>query len=1030
MGCGDVFNDVTSFISDPIHDATGLSFGTTLANPLEWDHLGDSLKSDWSKFKHLLVPDLRKDREVQIQSATNSRNLVYGRTRVGNQFCYGESSGASNSVFHIVCVHAGHEIDGYEEIYFDDKLVATAADGWTIRAPYTGKATIEFFDGTQTAASSTLVAASSGQWTADHKLLGVSYTHITLTYNEAVYVTGCPSVKAVIRGKKIFDPRTGVIAWSDNPALCIRDYMVMPVEQGGMGCEADEINEASFATAADICDQLVQSNIPSNQEPGVKTVAKVLPGGPAYNEKRYSLNGEIRLDGAPTQFVRSMLTACAGEAVYTAGEWKIFAGAPMAAVATIDESWLNGGISFQTGANKNDKANTAKGTYTNSNDYWADTEFPPVPVTRSTPPNSTYWSITATPDQYSGASYAVGQYVVLAGKVYLAYTSAPAGSGPPNSSYWILVEPHDVGASYVLGQVVQRAGVVYTSISAVPASNPYLTEDNGEVLTANLTLPFTITSSAAQRLAKIELEKTRRGLALTYPCNHKAFTIDVMDVVAVNNDRLGWVGKLFRVVSWSFSLMGGTSLSLAEYDGAIYDWVPGDSTPLVPPIITNLPDPWTVAAPTGLTVTESLYVGNVASAVKCKAVFAWTPGEAQSTVYDIYLDGIYLATIHDTTIDIFDIAPGVHLFAVVASNTLGVRSSMITQEQTIFGKTAPPGDVPWIVIQGRRVDFGSVSDLDVVGYEVRYQSNWDFQWNLASRTHQGIVFSPFTMPSLPPNNYTIMVKALDSSGNYSNTPAFGIATYIDTNQLGDRPVANVVETFDFAVAGWPGELTGGAIIAGDIVADAPSNMWADDSDYEMWNYNSGNIMFDGSYADMIYLVRFSVTESQANSQMTVVTDLTGTHPSIQYRPTGPGPMWSEQINNPMWSAADTLMWQVPDFMPWPGAVNSNVDFYEFRLSTGFGPTPGSATSFSAIIDVPDLEELLNDVVISASGSRLPITKTFRSIKTVILTMQADAGYAVRASVIDKSAALGPMIETYNGSGTRVSGTIDARIQGY
>lgn len=671
MGCGNLLNPLDPFgLGEKATDALGIPHGPEMLFNLNFFETFKDIKQDWVTFKHLLVPDMRRDREVQAQSATNSRTIIYGRTRVGNQFTYAETTGDKSQIFHIICVHAGHEIDGYEEIYFDDKLVANSSGvqpvgwpgawisgSWSIQAPYTDKTTIEFFDGTQTAACTSMIAASAGGWTSAHKLLGVAYTHIALTYDETAFPAGLPTVKAVIRGKRVLDTRTGLIAWSSNPAMCIRDYMLTPVGFGGMGCDTDEINEPSFVTAANICDEVVFSYIPPNQTPGTKTLIKPIVGvSLTYPETRYTLNGEIKLDGAPTQFVKSMLTSCAGEGVYTAGQWKIFAGAPIASVATIDESWLNGGISFQTGANKNDKINTAKGTFINSNDYWADSEFPSVPIGVSTPPNASYWNVTATPLHFfpnsryvidgGHYSYIENEYATLAGKVYKCYnkvptTETPSGSGnwvstpPPGSSYWVLVEEYDAGLIYPINHVIQRASVVYTSNAIVPAANAYIAEDGGEVLTANLVLPFTIFGSEAQRLAKITLEKSRRGLTVSYPCNHKAFKFDVMDVIKVNNTRLGWVEKQFRVVAWPFSLMGGVALSLAEYDPNVFTWNAGDSTPLVPPIMTNLPDPTKVIAPSNLVLTPQIYDYNSGTSTRVDLNVAWNAGGPWQLRYEL-----------------------------------------------------------------------------------------------------------------------------------------------------------------------------------------------------------------------------------------------------------------------------------------------------------------------------------------------------------------------------------------------------------
>lgn len=651
----------------------------------------------WSAFKHLIIPDMRRDREVQAQSAINARSIIYGMTRVGNTIAYAETNGSKKENLHILNVFAAHEINSFEELYFDDKLVANASGtapigwsgawvsgAWSIQAPYVGKVTLVFHDGTQTVADSSMVAASAGGWTSNHKLLGVAYTHITLVYDEGVFPAGLPTIKAVIKGKRVLDTRTNIIAFSSNPAMCIRDFMLMSIDEGGMGCKVDEIDEPSFLAAANICDELVESMIPldANGNPVTPGVKAVSIASSSTLESRYTLNGVIKLDGAPTQFVKDMLTSCAGEALYTGDKWKLYVGSPSSSVETIDESWLNGGISFQTGSNSNDKTNTGKGTFANSNDFWADTEFPEVPIGISTPPNSSYWSLSATPTHYdSTATYSVDQYATFASKVYKSFTSVPINKPPPDASYWVLVELHDNSLQYPSGHILQRNGSVYTSTTTVPVSNPYLAEDAGQVLTANLSLPFTITSSEAQRLAKIAVKKSRSGFTLSYPCNHKAFGIDVMDVITVNNSLLN-ISKDFRVISWGFSMTGGTSLGLAEYDPETWDWSASDSTPLVAPIINNLPDPFTITAPTTLAVSDAqvTYTGDV---TRSETTFSWVNTSAQATKFIIQLDGNDYITIITTSYVFTNLVLGSHTFGVKASNTNGIESSLATITHTV-----------------------------------------------------------------------------------------------------------------------------------------------------------------------------------------------------------------------------------------------------------------------------------------------------------------------------------------------------------
>ncbi|MCP6756604.1 hypothetical protein NL533_33770, partial [Klebsiella pneumoniae] len=65
---------------------------------------------------------------------------------------------------------------------------------------------------------------------------------------------GIPNVSAVVNGKKVYDPRDGTTEWSNNAALCIRDYLTSSY---GFNCSSDEINDTYFSSAANHCDESV-----------------------------------------------------------------------------------------------------------------------------------------------------------------------------------------------------------------------------------------------------------------------------------------------------------------------------------------------------------------------------------------------------------------------------------------------------------------------------------------------------------------------------------------------------------------------------------------------------------------------------------------------------------------------------------------------------------------------------------------------------------------------------------------------------
>lgn len=70
-----------------------------------------------------------------------------------------------------------------------------------------------------------------------------------------------PTITAVVKGKgvSVFGPG-GVFQgyqWSDNPIWCVRDFMTMPLAQGGMGIPEELMDDAQHAIEAAYCDEQI-----------------------------------------------------------------------------------------------------------------------------------------------------------------------------------------------------------------------------------------------------------------------------------------------------------------------------------------------------------------------------------------------------------------------------------------------------------------------------------------------------------------------------------------------------------------------------------------------------------------------------------------------------------------------------------------------------------------------------------------------------------------------------------------------------
>ena len=128
----------------------------------------------------------------------------------------------SNKFLHRVLAFTGHEIESFDEIYINDELVTLDGSG-NVTSPsrYDGKVRInKHLGATDQAADSDLVSEVD-EWTNDHRLRGIAYLYVRLSYDADAFPNGVPEITATIKGKKVYDPRDGSTAWSDNPALVL-----------------------------------------------------------------------------------------------------------------------------------------------------------------------------------------------------------------------------------------------------------------------------------------------------------------------------------------------------------------------------------------------------------------------------------------------------------------------------------------------------------------------------------------------------------------------------------------------------------------------------------------------------------------------------------------------------------------------------------------------------------------------------------------------------------------------------------------
>jgi hypothetical protein len=291
--------------------------------------------------------------DFTVREPDATRKMIYGRTRVGGAVIFIDTTNGddANEYIHLVLAFAGHEVDAFEKIYANQEKIWDNGSRTVSWQPYLD---VNVHLGDQTAADSELVERSS-KWTTDHKLLDTAYVYIRLKYDAEFFANGLPNFSATIRGKKVLNPVTSVTEWTQNPALCIYDYL--RDTKYGLSESASDINSAALATAISLCDQDVA----------------LAAGG---NQARYTLDGVIDTANSKKENIEAMLSAMAGKLVYSSGEYFVSGGAYVAPTVTIDESVMVGGLDVQTKQSRRSLYNGVKGIFRSEEDDYNTADYP------------------------------------------------------------------------------------------------------------------------------------------------------------------------------------------------------------------------------------------------------------------------------------------------------------------------------------------------------------------------------------------------------------------------------------------------------------------------------------------------------------------------------------------------------------------------------------------------------------------------------------------------------------------------------
>ncbi|MDP1686890.1 phage tail protein [Hydrogenophaga sp.] len=917
------------------------------------------------------------DRLTNVATTVGPRMLVLGRARVGGNVFFRGSVGANKEKFVMLIALAAHEIDAVEAIYLNDVQVALDGSGYVQTAPYL------------------LSRRESGT------VEGI------VAPPEAI--PGTIQVSNVNNDRSSRDPYVTYQYEVFTPKARIRAYLGSPGQAAAAQVMADF---PALWTAAHTASGVAylhcefwydETAFPS----GLPNVTAVVRGAKCF-------------DPRTSTTVWSENPAILARHVITHPQFGKRASLSAAEDARIAAA-----------ANACDTAHSYNGVATAL--YRASLVVPFGGAARDAIDDL----VQAMAGQWAHAagefSMKAGVYtapVLSLGEADLAVVRS-SGGAPSQQPISISVHRARNDKFNVVAPKIWDAGQGYKQVSVTPLKAAALIARDGAELVQDVDMPGVFFAPQALHVAGVAMRDARDPLVVTAPFKLSAYRVELFDNIQLTLPRFGWSSKVFNVQGRKWSLDGSIELTLKETAVEIFQ---PDASFEVQGYAENtaLPAPWDINPPAIIAVssgTTELIVQEDGTLVPRVRV-QWAPVTDASIVtvelqWQVVPDSDWRSVsvpASETQAFLVGVADDQSIIIRARSrNSLALSDWGLQQVHVVVGKTEPPPNVPAISVSGDTITWGTVEARDLAGYLLRFNYGVNAWWESATPLHEGVITeTPYTAIRRPQGLVTILVKAIDTTGNESAEPVW--VSYVFPEALVENVLLDYPQDPTF-----PGAITGGSVLSGDLVADSIDAFW-EPLNEPMYGPAVDDFYIASQFGAMAY--EFSVTPGVVGSLVLLYAIDSGGF-LIEYQTGGGEDFYITPDTDPFWEPTDDLLYGSPSaWAVWPGFIDVDGSIeVRFRITTTGGLTQGVIGELSAVLDVPDVVESLEDVAISALGTRLPITQTYNAIRTVQLTVQA-GGTGISALRVDKNPTLGPLVQILNASGTAVAGVLDATVQGY
>jgi Putative phage tail protein len=710
-----------------------------------------------------------KDRELTIRTGVANRVRIYGRDRVGGQLVYAQSTGPKQEFLHLVIKLADHECEAIDEVWFGDvKLPEPDANGYITSGDFvrkklqdtrqelttngSGQVTLTRPATTVTAVVVAVGGGGSGLFDDDDDTGTTPFSHVP----DTALITGLPANTAVVVGYEYA---------VNTPLVRIRKHLGQPLQAADADLVAESGGKWTNAhIGTGMCYVAVRIEFDTDVfgQIGLPEMKFVVRGAKVYDP---------RFGG--TSYTANTALCVADYLKHADG---------MAALAsTVPTSELIAA------------ANICDETV----------QLTPGGATQARYETSTTISTAQAPrdaledllqDMAGRCVWTQGRWLIRPG----AYRTPGPALGVDDLAGFAELAPalsreQRFNAVRVTYRDPQKA---WAEVQAPLVTNAlYESEDGNVRVIRDYQMTSAMDALRAQRLAKIELERSRQALRFRAPFNLRAYDLAPTDTVPLTLAKYGFAGKVFEVLERTQHHQGRLEYLLQETAAGVYAWNFGEATTVDLAPDTTLPNPYTppavlagLAVASGTAHLQRMRDGTVIA----RGYVSW----AQSTEAFVLNGGAIELQWKDGTSADWQQAPtlpgdatnayigplqsGRAIFVRArATRALGRVGAWSTVAHNVVGKTAPPADVSGFVAKvvptGVRFEWTDLAPLeaDYARTELRVGATWAGGTLLNAAAASG-----YTWLTPAQGSYTILAKHYDTSGNES-VSAIGVSVAVD-----------------------------------------------------------------------------------------------------------------------------------------------------------------------------------------------------------------------------------------------------------